>query len=64
MAEKKVLESYYMSLLELEINGPFLTVNQRMFTEVNLANQWHCRAQNNLCSTLLCEQICEQLTQE
>ena len=31
-------------------NGPFQTVNQSMFREV--ANQWHCRAHNNLCPTL------------
>ena len=54
-------------------NGPFLTVNQSMFTEVEVANQWYCRAHNNLCPTLpknkkhvlfVCEQTCEQLTLE
>ena len=29
-------------------NGPFLTVNQSMFTEVDVANQWHCRGHNNV----------------
>ena len=33
-------------------NGPFLTVNQSMFTKVEVTNQWHCRALNNLCPTL------------
>ena len=32
--------------------GPFLTVNQSMFTENEAANQWHCRAHYNLCPTL------------
>ena len=34
------------------VNGPFLTVNQSMFTEVEVANQWYFRADNNLCPTL------------
>ena len=34
------------------MNGPFLTVNQGMFTEIEVANLWHCRAHNNLCPTL------------
>ena len=34
------------------LNGPFLTVNQNMFTEVEVANQWYFRADNNLCPTL------------
>ena len=52
-------------------NRLFLTVNQSMFTEVEVANQWHCRAHNNLCPTLhkkhvlfVCDQAYEQLTQE
>ena len=62
----------------IENNGPFLTVNQSMFTKVEVANQWNCRAHNNLCPTLItfvllytkesvlfvCDQACEQLTQE
>ena len=32
--------------------GPFLTVNQSLFIEVEEAYQWHCRAHNNICSTL------------
>ena len=40
------------SYSDCKTNGPFLTVNQSMFTEVELANQWHCRAQNNICPTL------------
>ena len=50
---------------------PFLTLNQNMFAKVEVANQRHCRAHNNLCLTLhkrtcafVCEQACEQLTQE
>ena len=52
-------------------NGPFLTVNQSMFTEVKVANQWHCKY--TITFVLLytkehvlfvCEQTCEQLTQE
>ena len=39
-------------ILQFHHNGPFLTVNQSMFTEVEVANQWHCSAQNNLCPTL------------
>ena len=43
-----------------------------MFTQVEVANQWHCRAHNNLFFLLyskqlvlfVCEQDCEQLTQE
>ena len=45
---------------------------QGMFTEVEVANQWHCTEHNNnLCPTLLkrivlfvCDKSCEQLTQE
>ena len=44
-------------------------VNQSMYTEVEVANQWHCRTHNNLCPTLqkiicdfVCDQACEQLT--
>ena len=33
-------------------NGPFLTVNQSMFTEVEEANIGQCRAHNNLWTTL------------
>ena len=33
-------------------NGPFLTVNQSMFTEIEVANQWYCRTLYNLCTTL------------
>ena len=51
-------------------NGPFLTVNQSMFTKVEVTNQWHYRAHDNLCPTLhkehaifVCEQACELLTQ-
>ena len=33
-------------------NGPFLNVKQSMFTQVEVANQWHCRAHNNICPTL------------
>ena len=36
----------------LTSNGPSLTVNQSTFTEIEVANQWHCRAHNNLCPTL------------
>ena len=32
-------------------NGPFLTVNQSIFTEVEVANEWHCIT-HNLCPTL------------
>ena len=41
-------------LSNLAGNGPFLTVNQStcMFTEIDVANQWHCGAHNNLCPTL------------
>ena len=44
-----------------------------MFTEVEIANRWHCWAHNNLCPTLhkrawlvlfVCDKACEQLTQE
>ena len=49
-------------------NGPFLTVNQSTFTEVEVVNQWYCRAHNNLCTKehalFVCDQACEQLTQE
>ena len=37
---------------EIWKDGPFLTVNQSMFIEIEVANQWHCRAHNNLCPTL------------
>ena len=47
------------------------TVNQCMFTEVEVANQWHCRAHCNLCPTLHkkhvlfdYDQAWEQLTQK
>ena len=33
-------------------NGPFLTDNQSMFTEIEVASQWHLRVHNNLCPTL------------
>ena len=33
----------------LALYGPSLTVNQSMFTEVEVANQWHFRAHNNPC---------------
>ena len=62
-----------MPYFVLGCNGPFLTVNQNMFTEVevHVTNQCHSRAHNNLCPTLykrtcafVCDQVCEQLTQE
>ena len=34
--------------LKMNDNGPFLTANQSMFTEI----EWHCRAHYNLCPTL------------
>ena len=37
---------------KVKSDGPFLTVNQSLFTEVEVANQWHCRAHNNLCPIL------------
>ena len=52
-------------------NGHFLTVSQSMFTEVEVANQWHC-IEHTIAFVLIvkehlrfvCEQTCEQLTQE
>ena len=48
------LASTYNSQEGCSHNGPFLTVNQSMFTysEVEVASQWHCRAHNNICPTL------------
>ena len=42
-------------------NGPFLTINLSMFIENEVANQWYCRAHNNLCP-ILHKRTCEQLT--
>ena len=36
----------------MKVNGPFLTVNQSIFTEIEVTNQWYCRANNKLCATL------------
>ena len=62
--------SYVMLNVDSQ-DGPFLTVNQSMFAEVEIANQWHCRTHNNniLLYTkehvlFVCDQTCEQLTQE
>ena len=54
-----------------DIHGPFLAVNQSMFTEVEVANQ--DIAEHTITFVLLytkehvlfvCDQACEQLTQE
>ena len=42
----------YMCRAATYYHGPFLTVNQSMFTENDVANQWHSWAHNNLCPTL------------
>ena len=67
------MDIYYSELSQCERysfknahNGRFLIANQSMFTEIEVANQWHCRAHNNLCPTLhirtcvlfVCDQAC------
>ena len=52
-------------------HGPFQNVNQSMFTEIEVANQWPCRAHNNFCPTytkehvlFVCDKACEHMTQK
>ena len=44
--------SNFTAMFSPKSNGPFLTVKRSMFTEIEVANQWHCRAHYNLCPTL------------
>ena len=48
------IDNSFISILlpDIQFNGPFLTVNQSMCSEVEVANQQHCRAHNNLFPTL------------
>ena len=70
--DKQFFKLFLSSWISSSLYWPFQTTNQSMFTEVAVVNQWHCRAHNNLCSTLhkrtcafcLWANLCEQLTQE